>query len=395
MMRTTKPLVLLVIIAAVGACAPDAAAPGVGEASLTSAAPGRRCYVVHSLGTLGGNYSTASRVNRWGQVVGESLTAAGLVHAFFAHHGRLVDLGSLTISFSHALDVNDRGEVVGASGHPFLWRWGRMIDLGTLGGDTGAALRINERSQIVGTSTTSTGETDAFFWEHGRMVALETLGGAFSAPFDLDERGQVVGYSEDAAAVRRAVLWRRDGRVVDLGTPAGADSLAVAMNERTEIVGSFQTVVPSGYSRHAFLWRRGALIDLGTLGGDYSSATAINDRGEIVGESTSAAGELHGFLWRHGAMLDLGAGAARPAAINDRGQVVGTTEATDAFEWDHGVLTPLPPLGARGGIAVDINAHGLIVGISHDDVQGNERGVVWEPVRCSDAAEEASPLVED
>ena len=45
---------------------------------------------------------------------------------------------------------------------------------------------------------------------------------------------------------------------------------------------------------------------LGTLGGATSVATAINDLDEVVGSSQTATGQTHAFLWRDGHMTDLG-----------------------------------------------------------------------------------------
>src|SRR4051794_26719828 len=50
-------------------------------------------------------------------------------------------------------------------------------------------------------------------------------------------------------------------------------------------------------------WR---VTDLGTLGGRFSVAVAINDGGDVVGTSGVASRARHVFLWRGGEMIDLG-----------------------------------------------------------------------------------------
>jgi probable HAF family extracellular repeat protein len=78
------------------------------------------------------------------------------------------------------------------------------------------------------------------------------------------------------------------------------------------------------------------MTDLGTLGGANSHALAVNERREVVGLSDTASGEQHAFVWRDGVMTDLGAlagpGASAAVDINDRGQVVGFLESDNILQ---------------------------------------------------------------
>lgn len=71
-----------------------------------------------------------------GEVVGQSTTATGELHAFHWRRGRITDLGTLAVGRSWAIAVDDRGQVIGRSQsdtdqgpRAFLWQDGRMVDL--------------------------------------------------------------------------------------------------------------------------------------------------------------------------------------------------------------------------------------------------------------------------
>ena len=84
------------------------------------------------------------------------------------------------------VDINNAGQVVGASGNgtvasALLWQDGTVQNLGTLGGSSSIAVAINASGRVIGDSLTADGLRHAFWWEAGTMHDLGTLGGGTSS----------------------------------------------------------------------------------------------------------------------------------------------------------------------------------------------------------------------
>lgn len=126
------------------------------------------CEEMKDLGTLGGQFSLAYAINKFGKVVGEASTPE-LMHnrAFSYQFGFMKNLGTLPGGgFSSARDINDKGQIVGyalsALGSDPNWqkawvyRFGLMRDLNTLvnpalGWSITDANGINNNGQIAAT----------------------------------------------------------------------------------------------------------------------------------------------------------------------------------------------------------------------------------------------------
>jgi probable HAF family extracellular repeat protein len=181
-----------------------------------------------------------------------------------------------------AFSINDRGQVVGASGtcaafnpnflfnfqpvHALLWQNGIATDLGNLlGASSNFAHDINNRGEVVGGSGSL-----AFLWTPEKMI--QSLGvvdtDIYSVALGINDKGQVVGASLEADGVTLRAFVRQVEDLVDLNT---------------RIAGSnpFPEV---------------GLVDGGLVPTGLVTACSINSRGEIIGIAVDPTGTTHAYL---------------------------------------------------------------------------------------------------
>jgi probable HAF family extracellular repeat protein len=334
-------------------------------------------------------------INKRGQVVGYSWTDAPFAaQSFLYDDGTRQDIGSLGGTFTEAVDINDRGEIVGIGVgatfqiHAFLWQKGIMTDLGPSNGVTSYGWpAINNQGLIVFNDAIPTNaDSRAFLWEPIGRTDLGDLGGALTYASAINERGQVTGVGTTATGEYHAFLWD-DGAMTDLGPMATPGYAALSGVPKANRKG--QTVFTYNMADTSFaaiLWDGNARVRLPDLGGKFSIPADINESGQVTGTSFPLNSEGHAVIWEDGAISDLGRGVAM--AINNAGDVViqrdaGTTPR--AFLWHRGVLTDLGTLGGAWTLVHAINDRGQVIGVS-EVASGEGHAFIWQDGVMTDIA---------
>ena len=164
------------------------------------------------LGTLGGEYSAAHGINRFGDVVGYAYKTNGGFHAFFYSAGTMHDLGTLGGAYSTASAINDYGQITGQAytsgnlgAHAFLYNGGKMTDLGVLNHVYSEGDAINGFGMVVGRASikNNTGYLvyHAVIYSNGRAIDLNRLipagsGWVLEQATGINDKGQIVGFGK-------------------------------------------------------------------------------------------------------------------------------------------------------------------------------------------------------
>jgi probable HAF family extracellular repeat protein len=222
-------------------------------------------------------------------------------------------------------------------------------------------LDINNSGQIVGDVSDAQSKTHAILYSNGQFTDIGGFGGNFSIAVAINESGQIVGSSNFPGNGAGHAFRYSNGSMQDLGTLGGTSSSASDINASGQVVGSSN--LPGNAATHAFLYTAGRMIDLGSLGRPFSGAIAINASGWVVGSAGIYGEYIPAFVYDGTTMFDLnnsldasGAGwtVSNATDINDAGWIAATGEFNGGVF--HVLLTPVPepPTAALLGAAIMI-----------------------------------------
>lgn len=239
------------------------------------------------LGTLGGTWSAAYGVNSKNIVVGQALNERNLNHAFVWKDGTMADLFPES-DWSLATSINEDDDIAGfaeaPNGNIEAFILSGLIDgspeecsltyLGTLGGGYSFALDLNDKGDVVGTSYNSAGRRHAFIWRKDTgMVDLGVLDGGGDEN-DEKDKNEVKGEN---------------------GEPA-PESFATDVNNLGQVIGFTSNL---GTSDEPCIWIKDSVRSINDCHGEpihIELVTGINDRGEICGIAKDESGSYRPIL---------------------------------------------------------------------------------------------------
>jgi probable HAF family extracellular repeat protein len=254
--------------------------------------------------------------------------------------------------------INNVGTIIGGvtfddnSQEAVMWdSGGHMTSLGFLpGGNWSQALDITDRGQIVGAANSPGWFYRAVIWDSGpgSIKALPALPGIDENPYPgsfataISNSGRIAGTFSAWYVPQEAVVWMNENTVPTVLPPLvdGGFSSVSDINNAGQVVGN-SNGVSGGFQMHAALWQSGTVRDLGAMGGTWAGATAINDRGTIVG-AWQDANASHAFVIQGSVVSPLnplsGDTANWASGINNASQVIGTSGAwpnSQGVMWTH------------------------------------------------------------
>lgn len=312
-------------------------------------------YCVTELGADSGlDYVQIVDLNRRGQALGWGYLGEGVeVFLWDRKHGyKFIDelAHEQEIPVRAAANFNDRGQIVGtqstgpdgAAVRAVIWKRGK--DLQVLepvpGDNSSVAVDINNRGEVLGTSgpypSEPTIDVRSVVWDrHSRVTVIpefpDSVGGT---PYAINDAGQVIGATniptDDLGYIVRGYLWdRKSGLRVIEGLAGDESSSPHAINNHGDVVGT------SGFydGQHAIFWSEDTgVVDLGDLPGgpEISHASDINNHRQIVGNASGQNGG-EAVIWdAEGQMHNLNELLVRNAPDDQYLHLGSAREITDA-----------------------------------------------------------------
>lgn len=276
-------------------------------------------YCIADLGADSGlDYVQIVDLNRRGQALGWGYLGEGVeVFLWDRKHGyRFIDelAHEQEIPVRAAADFNDRGAIIGTQSiepdgaflRAVIWKQSKGLQFlnPAPGDENSVAVDINNRGEVVGISgpypsESTLGERSVIWDRHSHVTVIphfpDSTGGR---PYAMNDAGQVIGATDTPDGVRSYIWDRERGLHAIPGFNNQGSASPSALNDHGDVVGT-SGFYNGNYGQHAFFWSEATgTVDLGDLPGgiENSHAYDINNHRQIVGGATGQ-GDGVAVIW--------------------------------------------------------------------------------------------------
>jgi len=219
------------------------------------------------------NFTVAAGIDPSGDIVGQyrlSREPSNARHGFLLSEGEYTSIDPPASVFTNARGINSRGDIVGF--------FCTIVPCTAGGGNSHGFLRAVS----------------------GEFTAADFPGAMGTVAWKINSRGQILGAYTSADGTGHIFLLKED-RFATIDLPDGRAVFRAngGFNPRGDLVGVYCDTAPcleTSTDDHGFLLRQGEFIPINYPGSAESGALGINARGEIVGYYVGAGGVTHGFL---------------------------------------------------------------------------------------------------
>jgi hypothetical protein len=245
--------------------------------------------------------TVASGINARGRLVGSYVDADHTAHGYLRWRGHYTTIDvpwasatstSAVLSYpgSELLDINDRGEMVGAytgadgKAHGYLRSRGRYTRIDVAGAAETVPFGLNNLGEVSGTYLDVTGLPHGFWQDrHGHITTVDIPGVFATSVLDINDQGVLVGTAFGSPATSQGFLRDRRGRVTTFAVPAAPSRTAASgINNQLQVVGQYTTAdgTTHGFRRS----QRGHFTTIDVPGaGPFTSPVHTNSRNQVVG----------------------------------------------------------------------------------------------------------------
>jgi probable HAF family extracellular repeat protein len=275
---------------------------------------------------------------------------------------------------SSAYGVNNSNVIVGPIGmgnrdsaYSYDFRNRVFTDLSPPGTTISWAQAINESGEIAGGGISD--RYRAFYWVNGVATDLTPSESYGANAIDINEKGQSVGYSKNLVTRQmQGILWERDGTYKYLIPGQYTNTLAQAINDNGQIVGTGEASRNSG-----LFWENSSASPKEIPApSNWREVVplSINDSGTVVGYGRGYYFWGRAFLYSNNEFIDLHDSSLWENTfgydINEKGQVLIEAIGYDGSEhillWENGIFKDITPINYRIFSLSEINDLGHVVG---------------------------------